>query len=111
MRYPRQDRQISFAVEDGYLVRTVVLGAERTYVHRCSASVYQEVALAIDQLASAGTTMDMLADELGAPFTQVNVALEFLKERGCVDLRRRRTYPASTFVFEDAMVEYHALRP
>ena len=44
------------------------------------------------------------------PFTQVNVALEFLKERGIVDVRHRRCYPATESVHLDAMVEWHALR-
>jgi hypothetical protein len=35
--------------------------------------------------------------------------LEFLKERGCLVTRLRRSHPASTFLFEDAMTEYHAL--
>ena len=43
------------------------------------------------------------------PATQISVALEFLKERGCVETRCRRNYPATTTLFEDAMVEYHVL--
>jgi hypothetical protein len=39
----------------------------------------------------------------------VNVALEFLKERGLVEVRHRRCYPASPDVYLDAMVEYLAL--
>ena len=29
-----------------------------------------------------------------------------MKERGCVEVRRRRTYPASDMVYEDAMIEF-----
>ena len=49
-----------------------------------------------------------LARSLDAPYTQVNVALGFLKERGCLVTRLRRHYPASTFLFEDAITEYFA---
>ncbi len=38
------------------------------------------------------------------------MALEFLKERGLVEVRHRRCYPASNSVHLDAMVEFHALR-
>jgi len=37
------------------------------------------------------------------------VALEFLKERGLVEVRHRHCYPATEDVYLDAMVEYHAL--
>jgi hypothetical protein len=39
----------------------------------------------------------------------VNVALEFLKERGLVDVRHRRCYPSTRHTHLDAMVEFHAL--
>jgi len=32
-----------------------------------------------------------------------------LKERGCVRTEFRRCFPASACLFEDAMIEYHAL--
>jgi hypothetical protein len=41
--------------------------------------------------------------------TQATVALEFLKERGCVEVERRRCFPASNCFFEDALGEWHAL--
>ena len=44
------------------------------------------------------------------PSTQTAVAMAFMKERGCVVTRYRRNYAAGRCVFEDAMIEYHALR-
>jgi hypothetical protein len=43
------------------------------------------------------------------PCTQAAVALAFLKERGCIDVRRKRSYPASAILVEDALIEFHAL--
>jgi hypothetical protein len=37
------------------------------------------------------------------------VALEFLKERGIMEVRHRRCYPASKSVHLDAMTEFFAL--
>jgi len=37
------------------------------------------------------------------------VAIAFWKERGLLDLRRRRNYVDDGFFFEDAMIEFHAL--
>lgn len=105
----RDQRQIDFAVIDGHLVRTVTKPDGGTYVHRCTRKVYEDVAHAIEEWAAEGVTLDPLTEALDAPFTQVNVALEFMKERGCVVTRWRRNYPASQALFEDAMVEFWAL--
>ncbi len=52
----------------------------------------------------------MLWNELDdVPCTQATVALEFLKERGCVEVERRRCWPTSGCLFEDALCEWHAL--
>jgi len=104
-------RQVRFEVIDDHLVRTVTGRDGRAYVQRCTRRVFEAVAYAVAEIPAEGegATSETLARGNGLPFTQVNVALEFLKERGCVVTRWRRTHPASTFVFEDAMVEYHAL--
>ena len=77
-------------------------------------AAFEAVAAAVADLPAAGgagTTMDRLVGELGLPWTQVNVALEFLKDRGVAEVRSgRRTHPASGFAYEDAMCEFHALR-
>ncbi len=54
-------------------------------------------------------TIEEVRHRLELPHTRVAVALAFMKERGCVEMRRRRTHPASRAMFEDAMVEYLAL--
>jgi len=104
-----RSRDVRFEVLDDRLVRTVRLADGREYVHRCTRRVYEEVARAIEEAGPAGVTLFPLAEAIDAPYTQVNVAFEFLKERGCVVTRLRRSYPASTFLFEDAMIEYLAL--
>ena len=67
------------------------------------------MAHAVEEAGEVGVTLETIAEAEDAPYTQVNVALEFLKERGCVEARGRRTYPASKATFEDAMVEFHFL--
>ena len=109
-RYRDDQRDVRFEVLDGRLVRTVVLPGGRGYVHRCTREVLEAVAHAVEQRAAEGVTLDPLAQALDAPATQVNVALEFLKERGCVVTRCRRNYPASDVLFEDAMTEFCYLR-
>ena len=109
-RYRDEDRDVRFEVVDGRLVRTVVLPDGRGYVHRCTGETFQAVAHAIEERADEGVTLEPLAEALDAPCTQVNVALEFLKERGCVVTRGRRNYPASNALFEDAMTEFCYLR-
>lgn len=100
----------TFAVEDGYLVRTAVRRDGSTYQHRCGLEAYQAVLHFLDERAEAGVTTNELWDGLpDVPCTQAAIALAFLKERGCVEVRRRRCYPASDILFEDAMVEFHAL--
>jgi len=109
MRTRFRQSDVRFEVADGYLVRTVTAADGRSYIHRCSREVYESVAHAMQSVGPDGATVDTLAVALDAPYTQVNVALEFLKERGCVETRLRRNYPASDIVFEDAMIEFCAL--
>jgi hypothetical protein len=103
------NRQI-FAVEAGHLVRTVTNRDGSTYAHRCSFASYEAVAYFIQEHAADGITNEMLWSGLPAvPCTQASVALAFMKERGCVRVSYRRSFPASICFFEDAMTEYHAL--
>lgn len=101
-------REVEFAVLDGALEMRVVPRRRRPYTHRCSREVYEEVARDIEA-APRGATIEEVRDRLELPHTQVAVALAFMKERGCVEVRRRRSHPASRVTFEDAMVEYLAL--
>ena len=98
-----------FTVARDHLVRTVTLPGDRRYTHRCSKAVYEATARAIEDHGKDGVTGRSIADELDLSFTQVYTALSFLVERGCVVVEGRRNFPASDVLFEDAMVEYHAL--
>ena len=105
------DRDVRFSVEDGSLVRTVTGAGGRSYTHRCSKDAFEKVAHAVEETPAEGegtSLIDVVGRE-NLPFTQVNVALEFLKERGLVDVRHRRCYPATRHTHLDAMVEFHAL--
>ena len=113
MIHPFRDREVRFSVEDGCLVRTVVADPAdgRSYRHRCTKDNFETVAHAINETPpeGEGITLDRIRRQEGLPFTQAHVALEFLKERGLVDVRHRRCYPATTDVYLDAMIEYYAL--
>ncbi len=108
-----RQRHVRFFHEDGCLVRIVTAGAGdgRTYTHRCTQQTFETVAHAMGEIprGGEGTTLMSLARRDNLAFTQVNVALEFLKERGIVDVRHRRCYPATESVHLDALVEFHAL--
>ena len=108
-----KNRDVRFHIEDGCLVRTVVSDASdgRTYTHRCDKATFETVAYAIQETPAEGdgTTLLRIARRENLPFTQVNVALEFLKERGIVDVRHRRCYPGTRDVHLDAMIEFLAL--
>lgn len=111
-RYLRQ-REVLFAVEDGCLVRTVTGGPGdgRVYCQRCRRSTMETVAHAIDEtpFEGDGTSGDMIALQEGLPYTHVHVAMGFFKERGLVEVRHRRCYPATQDAYLDAMIEFHAL--
>ncbi len=102
-------RTESFEVLDGHLVRTVAPIRGKRYEHRCPLASFEQAARAIDEAGGDGFTLETLVEREGLPFTQVAVALAFLKERGCVETRYRRNHAASDCVHLDAMTEYHAL--
>jgi hypothetical protein len=104
------DERQWFEVEHGQLVRTVSTLNERWYSHRCTLESYTEVAYFVEEHAAEGVTTTMLWESLHeVPCTHASVAIAFLKERGCVEVRGRRMFPTSDSFFEDAMVEIHAL--
>ena len=111
MRTNLKNRTVQFRFEDGCLVRTVASNDGRTYTHRCGKDAFETVAHAMTETPAEGegTTLTCLARRETVAYTQVNVALEFMKERGLVDVRHRRCYPATRDVYLDAMVEWHAL--
>jgi hypothetical protein len=79
----------TFRIENGVLIRTVVprRGKGGAYEHACTLAVFEDVAHAIDELAGQPTALDDLVAATCLPHSQVNTALAFLKERGCVDLQ------------------------
>jgi hypothetical protein len=111
--FRQRDERFEFA--DGCLVRTVTDvapgGTGKSYQHRCTRKVFETVAHAINETPADGdgTCQVEIVRRESLPYSQVNVALEFLKERGVVEVRHRRCYPASTTAFEDAMIEFLAL--
>lgn len=100
----------SYEVIGDRLVRTVTPARGNPYRHICTLAVYQRIAHAVDEHAEQGVTSDMLFKLLDLPHTQIVVALEFMKERGCITTPFRRAIPASSDVYLDAMTEWHALR-
>ena len=106
----QSQRNIRWEVERGHLVRHVERADGRAYTHRCGLPALKEVCCYVEEHAKDGVTTGELWDALpDQPATQLSVALEFLKERGIVETRGRRNYPASGTVFEDGMTEFHAL--
>ena len=104
-----RERDETFTVLDGQLVRTVAPARGKPYEHRCPLASFEQVAHAIDEAGGDGFTLETLVAHEGLPFTQVAVALAFMKERGAVETRFRRNYAANDCVHLDAMTEYHAL--
>lgn len=99
----------SFSVDRDHLVRNVVPRNGTPYEHRCSRAVYEEVAHTAEEMQS-GITLDRIQGVTGLPFTQVAVALAFMKERGCLSPEHGRTHAAPDGLHLDAMLEFHALR-
>lgn len=104
-----RDRGVEWSVHDGVLQRTVTSRDGRTYVHRCSRQVFEEVCFYIEEHPKQGLTMNTIADAIDAPYTQVNITLELLKERGILDVRGRRSYMAMDCVHLHGMTEFLAL--
>ena len=103
------ERNETFEVIDDHLVRKVVPRRGEPYEHRCPRRAFEQVALAVDELGNETFTLESLVQHEDLPFTQVAVALAFLKERGIVETRYRRNYAATGGVHLDAMTEYLAL--
>ncbi|MBX3356499.1 MAG: hypothetical protein KF724_12455 [Phycisphaeraceae bacterium] len=104
-------RDETFSIPFEMLVRRVVPKRGTPYEHTCTKQVYDDVAFAIEELGAGTFTGEEIRAAIGAPFTQVMVAMAFLKERGCIEpVHGRRHRAASDFVYEDALIEWHALR-
>ena len=106
-------RDETFTIEDGLLVRRVVPqpGRGEPYQHTCTKKVFDDVTYAIEQMGAGSFTDEDIRAEIDAPSTQVTVAMAFLKERGSIMPAHQRKHKAATdFVYEDALIEWHALR-
>jgi len=102
-------RAETFEVEDDHLIRRVIPRRGKPYEHRCPRKAFEQVAFAIDESGNEAFTLESLVQREDLPFTQVAVALAFLKERGIVTTRYRRNYAATTCAHLDAMTEFFAL--
>lgn len=104
----------TFQVIDDHLVRKVVPRRGKPYEHRCPKEAFEQIAHAAEELGEQGFTIkSLLQNERGADgivtFTDIAVALAFLRERGILDTRRRRNFAATLSVHLDAMTEFFAL--
>lgn len=105
------DRVEAFTVEDGFLVRRVAPVKGEPYQHRCPEDAFAGIAHAIDSIGKDGFVLEDLRRHAGIPWSQAAVAFAFLKERSVVVPKGGREHaPGGTTPFEDAMIEYHALR-
>ena len=106
----RRSRTIEYTVIDGnFLRRTTTLSDGTAYTHHCPRGIYEAVAYAMED--GKGHTGSETAETLDLPYSAVDVAFQFMKDRGIIETRhRRRSFGASKCVFEDAMLEFHALR-
>lgn len=108
---PGTARDEMFNVMEDVLTRSVTPARGTPYQHTCDKDVFESVAHAIDELNGASFTYEEIRQSVQAPFTQVAVAVAFLRERGCiVPAQRRRSVAATNDVYLDAMIEWHALR-
>lgn len=112
MRRNLEDRDIKWRVIEGVLERRVTLPSGKSYRHRCSKDAFELVAFYLADHPNEGVTMNIIADALDLPFTQVNVAMELLKERSILETDGRKSYVGAGYrdaVHLDAMTEYYAL--
>ena len=103
------ERIETFEVGDDHLIRKVVPVRGKPYEHRCRRASFELIAHAVEDLGATDFTLETLVEHEDLPFTQVAVALAFLKERGIIEMRYRRSYAATDSVHLDAMTEYWAL--
>lgn len=111
---PAAPRSDTFSVVENVMFRRVAPAPgsrAKPYQHTCDQTTFEEVAHAIDELHGATFTFEEIRDLIDAPFTQVAVAVAFMKQRGLIDpAHRRRCVAATDDMHLDAMCEWHALR-
>lgn len=108
---PGSRRSESFALDGtGALVRSVVPIKGDPYEYRCAEDAFKSIAHAVDGAAGPFHLEDLRL-AAGVTWTQAAVAFVFLKERGVVVPAGGRAHAAAgSAAFEDAMIEWHALR-
>jgi hypothetical protein len=109
-----RERDETFLAADNHLVRRVIPARGKPYEHSCRRAAFEQIAHAAEELGAQGFTLESLLEyERNAgrdvTFTNVAVALAFLRGRSILDLRQRRNHAATGAVHLDAMTEYHAL--
>lgn len=103
----------TFAVDDGYLVMTALPRSGKRYRHTCSMANFQKVAEEVGAAGPDGLTRDALQERTQVPWSQIQVAINFLDERSIVEHKGRRgrlIAPGTADLLLDALTEYHALR-
>ncbi len=108
---PANERTETFTVDGTRaLVRSVVPMKGEPYQHRCPEDAFEAVAHAVAE-ATSPFNLEDLRHAANIPWTQAAVAFAFLKERSVVVPAGGRNHAAAgTAPYEDAMVEFHALR-
>lgn len=113
MARPTDRRQITFrGTPGGALERSVQRPGGRPYAHRCSQQVFEALAAYLDEHQDQSLSLASLADAVGAPMTQVHVALQLLAERGLLEGEGRSGRVAAGYrggFYEHAMTEFYAL--
>ena len=107
-------RSETFEVGAGRLVRNVVPHRGQPYRHRCPRASFEQIAHAAEELGEDGFTGESLLEyERNAgrwvSFTNVAVAVAFMRERGILDVRYKRNWAATGAVHLDAITEFCAL--
>lgn len=109
MRRSSRNRTVSFAVVGDVLEQGVCFPDDHAYTHRCPRKSYEAVAHAVEEGGRSGFTLEEIAGKEDLPTSQVNCAMAYLLERGCIEKRGRQNYAAHGYGYEDAMIEYCAL--
>ena len=104
-----QTRRVRWSRDRDVLRREVTFGSGKAgYTHRCPLADFEAVAEAFTD--GEPHTLHGLRDQLGLAWNRMDVAVEFMIDRGC--LKRgpaRRNEAATPAVYEDALCEFHVL--
>ena len=85
---------------------------QQPYSQTCTKSIFEEVCFAIEKLGTEALSIAEIiitADPTYLPSTQVAIALQFLEERGIIDIDGRFRYAQTNDVHLNGMTEWTAL--